>query len=81
MIAVGNPDKHYFSQVIRINISPDWCGSVGCPTSPVKQKVSGSIPGQGTGLGCRLGPWLGQVWKATIDVSPFFSFLFLKKKD
>ena len=27
--------------------------------SPVKQKVTSSIPGQGTYLGCRFGSWLG----------------------
>ena len=29
------------------------------------QKVAGSIPGQGTCLGCGPGPWLGHVQEAT----------------
>ena len=32
---------------------------------PANQKVTGSIPGQGTCLSCRFGPQLGQVQEAT----------------
>ena len=32
---------------------------------PVHQKVAGSIPSQGTHLGCRFDPPLGCVWEAT----------------
>ena len=31
---------------------------------PANQKVAGSIPGQGTCLGCEFGPWLGPVQEA-----------------
>ena len=32
---------------------------------PIHQKVVGSIPSQGTHLGCGFDPRLGHVWKAT----------------
>ena len=32
---------------------------------PIRQKVVGSIPSQGTYLGCRFDPQLGYVWEAT----------------
>ena len=31
----------------------------------IYQKVAGSIPGQGTYLGCEFDPWLGCLWEAT----------------
>ena len=40
---------------------------VGLPSA--KQKVTGSIPGQGTRLGCRFGPQLGVCKRQPIDVS------------
>ena len=36
---------------------------------PVKQRVPGLIPSQGTCLGCRPGPWLGVYERKPIDVS------------
>ena len=40
---------------------------------PATQKVTGSIPGQGTGLGCGSGPQLGVCERQQIDVSsPLF---------
>ena len=36
---------------------------------PVNQKVAGSIPSQGTCLGCRLGPQLGLCERQPIDLS------------
>ena len=44
--------------------SPEHCGSAGWASSH-KPKVEGSIPGEGTSLGCRFGPWSGRVWEAT----------------
>ena len=35
----------------------------------MKQKVAGSIPSQGTCLGCRLGPQLGLCERQPIDLS------------
>ena len=32
---------------------------------PTKRRVAGSIPGQGTRLGCGLGPWLGHMLETT----------------
>ena len=47
---------------------------------PANQKVSGSIPGQGTSLGCGLGPLLGACKRQLINVSLahqcFFSLSF-----
>ena len=43
---------------------------------PAQQKVAGSIPGQGTGLGCRQGPQLGECERQPVSVSlthPCFS--------
>ena len=37
---------------------------------PVNQKVAGSIPSQGTSLGCGPGTQLGTCEKQPIDVSP-----------
>ena len=36
---------------------------------PVNQKIAGSIPSQGTCLGCTRGPLLGAYKKQPIDVS------------
>ena len=54
--------------------SPGWCGSVDCEWIvsecwPVNRKVAGLIPGQGTCLGCGLGPWLGACERQPTDVS------------
>ena len=46
---------------------------VGC--HPVKWKVTGLIPGQGTCLGCRFGPPSGRVQEAT-NQSTFLSLSF-----
>ena len=43
--------------------SPDWCGSVGW-AHPIKWKVMGLIPGQGTRLGCGFYSQSGQVQEA-----------------
>ena len=51
--------------------SPDWHGSVGWAsvrslTKGHRQKVTGSIPGKGTCLGCGFGcPWSEHVQEAT----------------
>ena len=42
---------------------PNRCGSVG--HCPAKQKAAGLVPGQGTCLGCRFGPWSEHVQEAT----------------
>ena len=44
---------------------------------PTKRKVTGSIPGQGTHLGCGLGPQSGHTWEATNVSLPFFVPLFV----
>ena len=44
---------------------------------PVKLKVTGSIPSQGTCLGCRPGPQLGACEREVIDVSHTWLFLSL----
>ena len=36
---------------------------------PANRKVAGLVPGQGTCLGCRLGPQLGACERQRIDVS------------
>ena len=36
---------------------------------PANREVTSSIPGQGTCLGCRPGPWLGACEKQPMDVS------------
>ena len=36
---------------------------------PTNRKFMGSIPGQGTCLGCGLGPWLGVCESQLIDIS------------
>ena len=36
---------------------------------PIHQKVTGSIPSQGTYLGCRFDPQWRRIWEATLDVS------------
>ena len=50
-----------------------------CPINwPRNCKVMGSIPCQGTCLGCRFGPWLGYLWEATnqcFSHQSFFSSL------
>ena len=66
----------------------DWYVSVGhCPS---KQNLAGSIPGQGTCLGCRLGPQSERVWEATdkcfsltsifLSLSPSLPLSLLKTK-
>ena len=52
--------------------SLDWCGSVGW-VSFANPKVAGSIPNQGTHLGCRPCRWLGHMQEEAINVSlPLF---------
>ena len=41
--------------------------TVGC--HPTKRKVTGSIPGQGTCLGCGFSPWVRACERQSIDVS------------
>ena len=52
--------------------SPGHHGSLGWSVSPVNQKVTTSIPGQGTCLGCRFAP-LGTYERQLIDVSLLLS--------
>ena len=53
---------------------PDWSESwLGRRTA--NRKVAGSIPGQGTHLGCGPGPQLGAHERPLIDVSLPFSLL------
>ena len=44
---------------------------------PEKQKVTSSIPDQGTCLGCGPGPWLGVCERQLIDVSFYHTWMFL----
>ena len=54
-------------------ICPGWCGSVDCMPA-YEPTVAGSIPNQGTCLGCWSGPWWGvRKRQPHIDVSlPLF---------
>ena len=58
------------------------CGSAG--HHPANRKIAGSVPGQGTCLGCRFGPQLGSLWEAAdrcfSRTSMFLSFLSLLSK-
>ena len=47
----------------------DWYGSVDWSIVPCTERVTGSIPSQGTYLGCEFHPQLGHIWEAAIDVS------------
>ena len=55
--------KKDLTDVIK-NLKP-WPVAQLVECSPRNQKVAGSIPGQGPGLGCGLGPQSGHVWEAT----------------
>ena len=44
---------------------PVWPKDAKSLDTPAKWKVTGSIPGQGSNLRCRPGPWLRHVWEAT----------------
>ena len=56
------PDKRNLS--FKHSVSPGWVAQL-VGHCPANQKFIGSIPGWGTCLGCRFGPWLGQIEKAT----------------
>ena len=71
------------SKIQKFYICPDWCGSV-VECRSAKQRIAGSIPSQGTYLGCRPGhQWGACKRQPHIDVSlPLFlpSFPSLKNK-
>ena len=74
-------DSMKFSMLIPLfkNIlkeGPGWCGSVD-EYGPVNQRVTGSIPCQGTYLGCEPGSHLGACKRQPIDVSLLSVFLSL----
>ena len=64
---------------VKMMMSPGWCGSVD-RALPADCKVTSSIPGQGTSLGCGPGPPVGGVREETytrVSRTLFSPILFL----
>ena len=52
------PNERHKGNQSKVERNPGWCGSV-VECWPVNQRVTSSIPSQGTSLGC----WPGPQWK------------------
>ena len=50
--------------LLKVGISPDWCGSVDWALACEQKGYYWLVSIQGAGLGCRPGPQLGGVWEA-----------------
>ena len=66
----GTELKDLYKQALTSVVQLVWC-------HPTKQKGSGSIPGQGTCLGCRFSPQSGRLWEMGFSLTlMFLSFSF-----
>ena len=57
-------NSEYVSSVLKNKLCPGWVAAL-VEASSRNQKVAGSMPSQGTYLGCWVDPWSGRVQEAT----------------
>ena len=74
---IGQADKTFLSLKKEMSALAQWLSWL--EHCPIHQKVAGSIPSQGTFLGCRSDPWSGHIGEATDQCFslflPLLSFL------